>query len=395
MQSRMMMIGGWTEVFEKAKALGFHITLLQKKSSITARDFELVDQVITSDMDAPHVPALIRALHEIQPFDLVLSFQERGIYNAALAGEALKLFANPLKPVELTCDKGKMRQHLQAHGIPSIPYRVVASVPDVVEFGECHGWPIILKPVNGTGSRQIHKLERPEQVEAAFAAITAEFPAGVAIAERFVAGVEVSVEGFTWEGEHTILGVTDKITSGAPHFVETGHTMPSALPAATVEALVTLTTRFLSSIGHRYGPSHTEIIVSDSGPIIVESHTRTGGDRIFEMTTLAHGVDMIGATLEGFAGQMPRSTPRPATGAAIRFLILPEGRVSAVAGLEEARQSAGVVRCELDLVAGQVIRSPHNSDSRHGYVLAVGPTREAAVANVEAALRKIRIGIQP
>ena len=36
-----------------------------------------------------------------------------------------------------------------------------------------------------------------------------------------------------------------------------------------------------------HGPSHTEFIISSKEPIIIESHTRTGGDNIFEMICIA------------------------------------------------------------------------------------------------------------
>lgn len=56
-----------------------------------------------------------------------------------------------------------------------------------------------------------------------------DFPDIGIIAEKFIEGPEVSVEAISWDGQHTILGVTDKITTGYPGFVETGHSMPSAL----------------------------------------------------------------------------------------------------------------------------------------------------------------------
>src|SRR5207244_3567805 len=100
-------------------------------------------------------------------------------------------------------------------------------------------------------------------------------------------------------------GTTDKITTGAPNFVELGHTHPSSLAPATLERIEALTLQVLDAVGHRYGPSHTEIIVTADGPKLVETHTRTGGDRIFEIVELVHGVDMFTATLQGFAGRFP------------------------------------------------------------------------------------------
>lgn len=391
MTRRLAMIGGWTDIYTKAKRLGLDLTLLQKKAAMLPEDFLLADQVVTCDLESPAVPELLSTLHAVKPFDAVVSFQELGVINATVTGERLGVAHNAMRPVMLTTDKGAMRAHLAAHGIATIPFVVADSVETVTAFGRDCGWPIILKPIEGTGSKQIHKLHEEAEVAGAYAAIMKDFPNRPPIAEKFIVGPEVSVEAFSWKGEHAVLTVTDKTTSGAPYFVETGHSMPSALAPETVAAIKHMTEAFLVSIGHLSGPSHTEVIVTESGPIIIESHTRTGGDRIFEMVELAHGVDMIGATLQGLAGQTPQVNPTRERGAAIRYLILPEGTVESVAGLADAAGSEGVVRCDTAIEAGARISDFKNSNERHGYVLAIGKDRADAVRNAEAALAKIDV----
>jgi biotin carboxylase len=399
---RMIMIGGWTDIFEKAKACKFDLTVVQRRDALKPRDLELIDQVITSPLNDKGVIDIVTAIHQKKPFDIVLSFQEMGLLNAALLREQLGIRGNPLAPVMLTRDKGLMRKHMPQHGIPSIPYAVVSSAEQTIAFGREAGWPIIVKPANGVGSLHIHKLFSEADVAGVFEAIrqdplitrliSHDFPAVDLIAEKFVEGPEVSVEAMTWEGQHTVVAVTDKLHCGYPTFVETGHSMPSALPAATLAAIEGLTRDFLASIGHLYGPTHTEIIVSDQGPVIIESHTRTGGDNIFEMVQLACGVDMFGATLQGFAGSFP-PLEIAAGSAAIRFLSMPAGRITGISGLEEARASTGVVRCELAKKVGDVSAPVRFSDDRCGYVLARGAGKLDAIDNVDKALRAIRIEV--
>ncbi|MET3134808.1 biotin carboxylase [Oxalobacteraceae bacterium GrIS 1.11] len=393
MNLRLLMIGGWTDIYQKAKLLGFDVTLIQKKSNIKPKDFELVDQIFSCDLNHNMIPDLAKVLHAAKPFDAVVSFQELGLMNAAIIGDRLGIASNPKSPVLLTCNKGKMREHLEQLDIASIPFKVSSSVADVIGFGRQYGWPIILKPIGGTGSKQIHKLYSEDEVDSAFSSILKDFPDIHPIAEKFIAGPEVSIEGFSWDGKHTILGVTDKITSGAPYFVETGHNMPSSLSPDIILAIKTMTEKFLISIGHKNGPSHTEAIVTEQGPVIIESHTRTGGDRIFEMVELVHGVDMIGATLQGYVGDVPKINIKRESGAAIRYLTLPPGEIMSVSGLDQARESKGVVHCDIELSVGTKINASKNSNERHGYILAVGESREAAVQNVEDAMKKVHVKV--
>lgn len=91
-------------------------------------------------------------------------------------------------------------------------------------------------------------------------------------------GPEVSVETLTVNGECNVIQITDKITTGAPHFVEMGHTQPSQLPENTKQKVAQLAKLANRAIGIINGPSHTEIIVTNEGPKIVELGARLGGD---------------------------------------------------------------------------------------------------------------------
>lgn len=392
---RMMMIGGFTGLYEKASACGIDVTVAQDRDDVAGADIMLVDQLITAEKNDPMLIELAAVLHQKQPFDFVVSFYEDGVMNAALIGERLGIDANPLAPVLLTKDKGKMRAHMIEAGIPSIPFVVAATPGQVLDFAQATGWPIILKPASGMGSKQIHKLHHEYEIAVAFEAIRLAYPGIDPIAEKFIQGTEVSVEGMSWDGQHVIIGVTDKITTGAPHFVETGHNLPSALPPALQEQIKALTLRFLASVKHQFGPSHTEVIISPDGPIIVESHTRVGGDRIFEMVEHVYGVDLFSLTFKGFSGAYPGVLPKPPSAAAVRFITLPQGRVSSIGGLDAARQMPGVVRVELHLQIGQQVKAVTQNSDRHGLVLALGATLDEAVVNVNAALATLKIDVAP
>ena len=78
-----------------------------------------------------------------------------------------------------------------------------------------------------------------------------------------MSGPEVSVETLTVDGECYVVQITDKITTGAPHFVEMGHTQPSRLSADITEQIRSIAIAANKAVGIDNGPSHTEIIVTD------------------------------------------------------------------------------------------------------------------------------------
>lgn len=164
---------------------------------------------------------------------------------------------------------------------------------DVESFISKYDYPIILKPSIGSGSRQIHKIYSYKEISPSLKSIYSQYPDTKIIAEKFIDGYEISVEGFSWNSQHKIIGITLKHTTGYPYFVETSHEFPAQLSPSINEKVENLVYNFLKTINHVNGPSHTEIIISNSMPHIIESHTRTGGDYIYELVENVTGFNFL------------------------------------------------------------------------------------------------------
>ena len=76
---------------------------------------------------------------------------------------------------------------------------------------------------------------------------------GKIIVQEYLRGNEVSVEVVVRNGIPHVLAVTDKITSGSPHFVEMGHSQPSKLGANTVVAITDLACQAIKAVGSTTG----------------------------------------------------------------------------------------------------------------------------------------------
>ena len=145
-----------------------------------------------------------------------------------------------------------------------------------------------------------------------------------ALVEEFVTGDEFSVEGLSWHGEHHILAITRKHTTGAPHFIETAHFEPSGLTPEVAERVRNVTCHALDTLGVEVGASHTELKVAADGSIrLIEIGARMGGDCIgSDLVELSSGVDYVRAVVDVALGNEPDLTPAhgPAA-AASRFMF--------------------------------------------------------------------------
>ncbi|HWI65922.1 MAG TPA: ATP-grasp domain-containing protein [Symbiobacteriaceae bacterium] len=395
MKPHVLIVGGWNEILQKAAALPLTFVLFQKAELLTDLQVNLAQHVSVFDYgDSARAVEHAESLHRVRPFDAVVSFTEYGLEPAARIAERLGVRGNPLRPVTLTRDKVQMRVLMQEAGFTPVQFRVCRDAAEALAFLEQVGGPIILKPVLGSGSEGVARVDDPAELDRAWA-WAAGAAGGPVMAEEFLDGPEYSVEALTLGGVHQVLAITEKATTGHPHFVETGHRMPAPLPDYTRQAIAEYIESFLQLIGHQVGPSHTEIRLTSRGPRIIESHTRAGGDRIWEMVELTTGVDLISTTLRdlvlGGAAFDPVALQRAA---AIRFFAHEPGVVRRITGLDEAAAVPGIVRVVCRVRPGDRVDALASSDSRPGYMLAVGATLDEADDHLETAWRLVHFHVE-
>jgi len=119
-------------------------------------------------------------------------------------------------------------------------------------------FPVIVKPTDRSGSRGITKvIDKKDINQAVNDAIENSFEKK-AIIEEFIEGEEYSCECISYKGEHKYLAITKKFTTGAPHFIETGHIQPAGLSKEQESKVVKEIFKALDALKIQNGPSHSE-----------------------------------------------------------------------------------------------------------------------------------------
>lgn len=396
---RLCMIGGWEELYDKALSLGAQLVLLHSPEKLehVGKPHER-PAVVTVSVDIADVDACVAVaekMHAQAPFDAVVSFTEHGLESAAAIIERLGpsgVRGNAPRPVRLTRDKLAMRALLATSGVPTIPYRRCTRLDDLIAFLEEVGDPVIVKPAKGAGSAGVALVGAPDAAAAAWEAAHDEAGAGGVIAEAYIEGEEFSVDTMSYEGEHEIVAIAEKLTTGAPHFVELGHQAPARLSGAREAQVAKVVTDFLVAIGQWCGPAHTEFKFRGDEVLIIESQTRTGGDQIWELNRLATGYDMHIATMRHLLSgvRMVQWLPHR-RGAAVRFFSAAPGRIVSVEGATTAAASAGVRRFKLDAAADDKVSPLTRSSARLGYVVCDADTVGEARLRAEAAHARVKV----
>jgi biotin carboxylase len=160
--------------------------------------------------------------------------------------------------------------------------------------------PLIVKPSDRSGSLAVNKITDWSQLAAAIQEAQSVSFKGEAMVEEFIEGREISVEFISYQGKHYPLQITDKVTTGAPHFVELEHHQPSTLSKDLYTSIYAITERALKALGVTNSASHSEYKITDDGRIcIIEIGARMGGDFIgSDLVPLSTGYDYVRAVID-------------------------------------------------------------------------------------------------
>ena len=218
----------------------------------------------------------------------------------------LGLVGNSIESGFIATNKYAMREALKKGGVNCPFFQKVRSFSDALSAIEKTTFPVIIKPCDRSGSMGVTKVDSMDGLaEAVGAALEASF-CKEAILEKFVdIAHEISVEGISWKGTHHVLAITDKITTGAPHYVELGQHQPSQLPLAILEEAVRQVKLGVKALGIEYGASHPELMISKTGEVFVtEIGARMGGDFIgSDLVRLSTGYDFLKGVIEVALGE--------------------------------------------------------------------------------------------
>jgi biotin carboxylase len=383
--THLLLVGAWPELAGELVGLPARVSLFQLPGTksgeghvyrFSEQDYQRIEDTVSAAAE----------IHARDPIDVVAGFREYALPTVAAIAQKLGIRS---VPAPATQDKAGVRKLLNAGAPRPVPYELCATVAQVRDFAGRVGLPVLIKPPVGGGSIGVHAVLRWDDIPAAFAHAAAASGAEVLV-EQLVTGPEYGVETRSLGGRHEILGMTEKITDGPPHFVEYQHLFPARLSASNHELLCAETTRALTAIGHDTGPSHVEVILSPDGPAIVEVNRRMAGDRIFELIPLATGRNIMRESLLDALGVAHHPAPTADRAACIRFLStdrprqLPDPLPAA-----PSSDTPHVIRTHITAEAGKAVGQPTSSLDRFAYVMTLASTADAAATAAETAADRL------
>lgn len=303
----------------KAKEMGYetHVFAWQDGSvGEKTADFFYPISIVEKDL-------ILEKCREISPDAVCTIASDLANITVQYVAEGLGLMANSRECIELSTNKYKMRCALNSSGVPTPFFTTASSAEDLKKHYPLN-FPMIVKPVDRSGSRGITKVFSDRELERAVKVSVEYSFEKLAIVEEYIEGPEYSCECISSYGEHHMLAITEKFTTGAPHFIETGHIEPAPLSPNMTEKVRKCVFSALDALKIKHGASHSEFKITPDGAVkIIEIGSRMGGDCIgSSLVRLSTGYDFVAMVIETALGDKPMfSSHKSAKYAAIRFVF--------------------------------------------------------------------------
>ncbi|MCD6307429.1 MAG: ATP-grasp domain-containing protein [Candidatus Latescibacteria bacterium] len=359
---------------EKARAMG--LTTVVCGGDANEAGLKLADRphhVNTVDLDA------VLNVARSERIDGIMTIaSDVSVPTVSFVAESLGLPGYGYDAAQTIQNKYSQRRALAEKGIPC-PRFGLAHTPDeaVSAAGEV-GYPVIIKPLESSGSRGIAVLEDDTGIKSAFehAAAFSTNDRGV-IVEQFISGREVGGECLIHNGRLEFIEITNKYLN--PWHVPLGHSVPSTLDGGTIEAVGSCIERCVGAFGLENGPLNLDVMITRDGPFVLELGARLGGNCLPTVMALSTGVDTVKAVISMSLGETPDLNRTGHDIIGVRILgSLYEGVLETEPDTDALRGKTGstVLEFVMDVAPGEVVQRFDQGSHRFGHVILKGDSIE-------------------
>ena len=379
------------DVIEKAKSMGYYV--LAVDGNPKAPGFNVADKAICADI--VNEETMLKIARDEHVDGVIHPCSEVSMAVMGRINDELGLSGISREQAICATNKHLMRKAFEKGNAPS-PKSILAQDAEDAwsrlqnEFDT----DAILKPSRNSGSRGIAKVSRNmdkgDFIRAYDEALSESRDHSVLI-EQFIEGPEFSIEMIVWRGEIHVLTVTDKKTTGAPHFVELGHNQPSCFSATDVETLKAAAVAGVRALGVNNCACHAEAKLMNGKAYLMEVGARLGGDFIStELTHLSTSVDMVAAAIDVALGVEPDlSAKEEPKGVCIRYFCPKPGKLVSISNTE-VLNNPHVYLWEIYPKEGDVIPAVTSSLCRSGHVIVTEKTPQKAIELAERLIESVK-----
>jgi phosphoribosylaminoimidazole carboxylase (NCAIR synthetase) len=334
---------------------------------------------------------LTEAMSSMGPVDRILGPLEELQVPMAQVRERLGVSGLGVEAAANFRDKERMKSVLDAAGVPCARHRLVGSAADLWSFSAEVGYPLVLKPPAGSGSRSTYRLESDEQL-AEWMRWNRLSESEPILCEEFMVGREHSFDCVFLGGEPVFWSVSRYYPTPLDvlqnPWIQWAVILPRTLDGyGEIERVGPAA---ISALGLETGLVHMEWFQRPDGSAAVsEAAVRPPGAQFTTLISHAHEFDLYAAWGRlMILGTFEPPARRYAVGA-VYLRGQGAGEIIAIEGLDTAQAEVEGMVVDVRLPPLGTPPSPHYEGD--GYVIVRGDETEAVEEAVDAILANVRV----
>lgn len=290
-------------ILQKMKKMGLRIIVLNKERNWAE---PYVDKWILADTydhnESIQEVGKFIARNEKIKIDGIITFWEDDVLLTSKIADRYGFIGIPHEISKKTRNKFFFREFCRENNLPITKFKLIRSDSDLKYAVSNFNFPMVIKPVYGSGSAYVIKVNSKKELERSYKYIKRSMSSTTESAlsdgmdimiEEYIDGDEVDVDMLIQNGRVKFCSVSDNSVTKEPFFVETGRSTPSNLPEKDQDDISRMADELLEKLGVQNGCIHLEAKFGSRGPVPIEANLRMGGDEIYSTVKRAWQVDLI------------------------------------------------------------------------------------------------------
>lgn len=305
---KILLLGGSAQqvvAIETAKKLGLYTILCDYLSdNLGQYHADKFYQTSTTDKGA------ILKVAQAEDIDYIIAYaSDPAAPTAAYVAEKMGLPTNPYVAVDTLCNKDLFRSFLESHGFNTPKARGFASKEEAFVEISNFAFPVIIKPVDSSGSKGATVLHSDEGVNEA-----------IDFAFSFSRGHRIIIEEFIEKKHPYLIGGDIFVSNGkviqwglmnchrdnhVNSLVPVGKSYPPMLNESDLRAVKDTLQRLVTELDIKFGPMNVELVVDKFDRVFpIDIGPRSGGNMIPDLLGMIFNCDVVEMSIRSAMGEI-------------------------------------------------------------------------------------------
>ena len=291
------LIGG---IVAKARDLGVHTIVTDNRPLDKAPAKAMADEY--RDIDFSDLEAIVRLVRDERIDGVLTGFTDSYMpyYLQICEATGLPCYGDA-RSIAIATEKSVFKEACLSAGVPVIPGISASTLAATNAFCREKGFPVMLKPVDNSGSRGVIKCKSPEELTGAFDYAMAFSPGKKIMVEKYMDCDNMAVSYFAADGNIRLSTTDDRRVYKAKDSgssVSSYSEYPSRYTRRFIAEANDAVVAMLKANGFRNGMISLQAFVDEKSFYFCEMCFRPSGGRHYQLVEDQHGIDQLALLIE-------------------------------------------------------------------------------------------------